>query len=509
MIDVKKFVVAFLILAALASSSAIFLSGIINNSPSATASQKAFTATSFGNSPIQTNAFAPASAQVSPNNGVAALASDPANVTNHLADSLLTNFVAANPSGPRDDGQGNKVITTPTVQSVLDDANTNSALSNVQIPDWDFDAARITTRVATSSSDYDVSHYSDALNGITNTYLVKTNVQSIVENKSGGTPENIALVSTQIGNALVSVGGLTVPSNLVDFHKSLVKILVYEKNALALTQNASADPAKAALIFQAETAKYNTALQEFQNALQKASQNKAFGFAPPKADERKGLLGFFKNILGIPTAHAQWIVFDPTTFAQMIWQFLQSVLLQILKNTIIPLLQNKVLSLIQNAGDQKFIQNGSGLIATFFKGSAGSAWGQITPVLCSNFNPDVTGWFKNVYTTSAITPGGVSLNGSPNTNCTLQNVVPNIPRYYNDFNTAGCDGFGALLNPRNNPFGAFAEAYDSVSAVAGAESAAAQAKGTAASGYKGQEVCSNGKPPDDKIGNICPDGLAP
>ena len=168
MIDVKKFVVAFLILAALASSSAIFLSGIINNSPSATASQKAFTATSFGNSPIQSNAFAPASAQVAPNNGVAALASDPANVTNHLADSLLTNFVAANPSGPRDDGQGNKVITTPTVQSVLDDANTNSALSNVQIPDWDFDAARITTRVATSSSDSDVSHYSDALNGITN-----------------------------------------------------------------------------------------------------------------------------------------------------------------------------------------------------------------------------------------------------------------------------------------------------------------------------------------------------
>jgi hypothetical protein len=508
MIDVKKFVVAFLVLAALASSSALVFTSIGSNPPHATASQITLP------TPIPGNAFAPASTNETETDAATVAAasalSDPNNITSHFADSLLVNIAAANPDGPRTDASGNQVIATPSLQSILNDMNASGTVQNLQVPDWDFDAARITTRIATSSTSEDVSRYSDALNGITNTYLVKTNLQGIVNNPDGGTLENVAFVSSQIGNALASIGGLTVPKDLVDFHKSLVKILVYEKNALDLTENAGDDPAKASLIFQTETAKYNLALQEFQNAMQNAAQNKAFTFAAPQTEQKGGALGFLQNALGIPTAHAQWIVFDPTTFMQMIWEFLQSILLQILKNTVVALLQGKVLTMVQNGGNPKFIQNWTGLLFKAFNGAAGSVLGQITPGLCDHFSPQIQAWLKNVYSTTQSTPGGFSLNGAGSTNCALQGTVKNVPAYYDDFGQGGWSGYGQLLLPSNNPFGAFAEAVDSVQAVAGAQAAGSKNNAAASQGYSnGAQFCGDGSKPNPADGSRCDDGSEP
>ncbi len=510
MVDIRKLIVVFLALAALASSSALVLSSRSSSFASSPRPNPPFATQTIA----LTNAFLQATSSIGAQENsanAAAAASSTNSLTDRLTDSILNNLLAANPNGPQDDGNGNQFVTAPRPQDVISDISSSSLLGEIQIPDWDFEAAENRPRVTTDISPTAVASYSDALNNLINRYFIKTNLQNIVGNTKNAAPSDVSYVASQINSALWDMNGLTVPENLVAFHESFVKVLVYEKNALALAEDTSNDPAENSVILQAESDKYNAAVQEFQNAWQNAMQNKSFSFAMPgsHADDKGGLSGFLTTMFGIPKANAQWITFDPSVFMQMVWEFLQSVLLQILKNTVITQLQNKVLKLIQNGGNPMFVQGWQSLLSGAFDVAAGSALGQIEPGLCGYFSTDVTNWLQGAYPTVQAKPNGFSLNGSPGTNCTVQNTVNDIPGYYNDFNTGGFAGLAAFLTPANNPFGAFAEANDAAQAVASQAKNAAQNKSLASQGFKGQEICDDGLPPDPKDAGLCPDGSEP
>ena len=472
-------------------------------------SQKATPSLNKGN--IFSPSISPAGA--SPSQIPAQSPDDPNNLTDQFATSLANNLIAQNPEGPRDIGDGtNAILRTPVAQDVLADFATSSAFKNLEVPDWNFEAAKRTVAVINDSSDAAVTSYASALNDIINTYFVKTDLQGIVSASGNSDTQKAAFVSSQVENALNAVSALSVPRDLSDFQKQFIKILIYQKNALALVNDAAVDPVRASLIFQAENENYIAALQSFQAAWEKAAQNKNFSFGRGPAEPEPPLVAFVNGALGIKKAHALFglgdIVFDPAILARMVWDFVQQMLLQILKNTIITMLQNKVLSFIRNAGNPRFIQNWSGFLFGAYNVAAGSALGQIVPGLCNNFSSDVTSWLKNVFPTSPITTGGISLNGAAGTNCTLQSTVGNIPNYFSDFNAGGFGALGALTSPNNNPFGAFAQSYDTIQAVGAAAQDAAQSKAIAGSGYKGQEVCSDGSEPIG-IAGACPDGSEP
>lgn len=285
MIDVKKFVVVFLVLAALASSSALILLNF-NGASSRSVPTPQFTAGTAGSAPLSFgNAFVPNSAQPSDAADAAdAASSSDSNLTQQLADSLVTNMVAQNPNGPQDDGNGDQLIAAPDVQSVLAGIDTSSTLAGVQIPDWDFDAAMRTVRVASSSSPADIASYGNALGSIIDTYFVKTNLQGTLTS-SNASPDDVSFVSSNIGNALDAVEGLAVPANLVTFDKGLIKVLVYEKNSVGLAENSSDDPVQTMVILRAEGEKYNKALAEFRNDLQTVIQNNVFSFASPSSPQ--------------------------------------------------------------------------------------------------------------------------------------------------------------------------------------------------------------------------------
>jgi hypothetical protein len=519
MIDVKKFAVTFLLIAIIVSSSVLLLSG--SRGPSRVAAPVAQNPNP--NSLPQGNAFMPQS--VSPTDGSLASAADatspidPNNLTENFANSALNDLLAANPNGPRDNGDGTQTVTAPAVQAVLSDASGTAAFQNLQAPNWDFAAALITTRIATSSSQDDNARYMNALSGIIETYFVKTNLQAMVSSSSPD-PQNLSVISSNLQGALSDAGGLTAPKDLADFHKAFIKLLVYEKNATDLVQNASDDPLKALLTLQSEKDDYQAAVQGFQDATQKAIQDKALSSAslhgPSRADQN-GALALFNKIFGIPEAHAFSgvgdVVFDPITevetsltLAQIIWQFLQSTILQMLKNFLVLFLEKLVLAFIQNGGNPRFLQSWSSWASSAFNIAAGNAFGQIVPGLCPNFSGDVTGWLKNAFPSAPPTQnGGTSMNGAVSTNCTLQGAIGNVSGYYNDFNTAGFDGFGALLAPNNNPFGTFAQAYDSMQAIGGSQQSAATNKALGGTGYKGTEFCTNGSTPNP----LCSDGSEP
>jgi hypothetical protein len=503
MIDVKKLVVAFLVLAVLASVSALALLGSGNGGQATSSNaQAAFTAENTANiSSPYTNAFASSSA--GEENGALgsgltdASATSSDNLTNQLTDLYASDLIASNPNGPQTDANGNQTLAVPTAESVLSDLASSSAYQNIKVPDWDFEAALQTIRTATDTSPAAVARYSDALSNIVNQYIIKTGLQGMVSDPNSATLDNVSSAASELNGALNDVAALTVPENLADFQKSLVKVMTYEKNTLALAENASADPVKTAFIYQAEEPKYLAALQEFQNSWQSAEQNKTFSFASPEVPRApaNGAVSFLENMIGIPTAHAQYLVFDATTFAQMLKEWVEKTLLQILINDIILLLQSKVLAFVRNSGNPYFIRAWYSFLGNAFNVAAGSALGQIMPTLCSGFSTNVGGWLKNTFNSAKITSGGVSLNGSPGTNCTLQNSVSNLPAFYNNFNAGGFKGFTALLSPNNNPYGAFMESYDSILTVSAAQQKALEDQAIASNGYKGQAKCSNGQQP--------------
>src|SRR6185437_4247929 len=126
MIDVKKFVVAFLVLAALAGSSALVLLNLHGDSASsssasapgaANASQGISAASNGGESgPFALgNAFIPSGVSYNPADNFSdasssASSSDPDNLTAQLANSMLGNLFAVNPDGPQTTSNGQEVI---------------------------------------------------------------------------------------------------------------------------------------------------------------------------------------------------------------------------------------------------------------------------------------------------------------------------------------------------------------------------------------------------------------
>ncbi len=517
MVDAKKLVVAFLIFAVVAGTLAFLATQPgVNGSATAPSASLPFTAAGISASSSAANAFtvqSPASEGAFASNAFAGAASSPDNLTNQLADAYANDVAAYNPDGPQTDASGTPLVAVPTEESVLEELASSSAYQDLKIPNWDVDPALQAIRISTDTDASATAAYGGAVSDIINQYFVATGLQNTVSDPSAATPGDNSFVASQINGALNDLGALAVPANLAAFQKSFVRVLVYDRNALDLAENSSVDPLKAAIIFQGESSKYNAAVQELQNAWQSALADQTFANAlassrGPAAHGGDAIMALLKNAFTIPTAHAFGfeIVYNPTQLSRTIWQWVQGLLLQILKNTLISLLQNKVLALIQNSGNPLLIQMWGPFINSAFNVAAGAALGQIFPTLCPNFSTNVGGWLKNSFSSANITPGGISLNGSPGTNCTLYNAVSNIPGYYNNFSVGGMNGFAALLSPNNNPYGAFMEAYDSVVKVASANQHAAEDNALASNGYKGQQKCGNGA---TTTSSTCANGTEP
>jgi hypothetical protein len=123
-----------------------------------------------------------------------------------------------------------------------------------------------------------------------------------------------------------------------------VKILVYDKNFFQLLTLAQTDPVKASLIFQAEDTQFDLAQQEFAADSQEiASGTVSIQDNTPPPNK---LVAMVDSALGIPTAHAQLTVFDPTTWS-LIWTNQATNIEHQLENTI----RNTLLQILKNIFD--------------------------------------------------------------------------------------------------------------------------------------------------------------
>jgi hypothetical protein len=336
MIDVKKLISGFLILAVAAVCSGLILSYIggsvsvakapaagpqivgIGSTSSAALADSGFTATDGGSAASAQDSIAAMQAELD-TSSTEAQANDPSNLTATLANSLVSGFVAANPDGIQTDSSGQDNVTLPDSQSLAADIAGDPALQNFKAPNWDTEIGKEKILITTNNSTTSVKKYIDSLNGVYQKYIGNTDIGSILGDEN---PGDAAIVSDHAQEMIKAIETLPVPSSLTRYEISLISLLVYEKNSALVIQNEKNDPIRASLTLQAEQPKYDLAISNFENQWQNAAGGQPFPTSAgsnPNSNSLQSdpqtsqLLSFVNDLLGIKIADAQGLPVIDTT----------------------------------------------------------------------------------------------------------------------------------------------------------------------------------------------------
>jgi hypothetical protein len=523
MIDVKKLITGFLIVATAAVCSGLIFS-FVNITPSVAGTTTTPQITiQGGNGTLadNTNAFLPTESDV--DQVAAALApdlassnmfvssTDPGNLTDALATEFVNGVVAANPNGPTTDSpDGNPVISTPNINALAASVASASTTQTIQIPDWDAEAESIPVSVIPSNSAA-LTSYGDAMNDVLNNHL-NSQVQGILNDQTdSASASDISYLESQMQEAVQDASSLKTPVAAKAYQESLLTDLVYQKNMLQLYTLAQTDPVKASLIFQQEDEKFSTVQENLLNQAQILTTNDLSLQQIPEGQHGDPLLSFVDDTFGIPKAQALLPVFDPATWgliegneAQVIGHqlevLLKNTLLQILKNTLIAIIQREVVTWIQGSGAPRFITNwGTQLVNAAQTSALNAINAQMSCGVYPAFIPQIKITLDAYYK-----PGG-------NT-CANQFAAAlgsnSFQQFYNNFKNGGFVAFGASTLPSGNPYGQLFFNAQSIAFTSNNAQAATALKTQTSGGFTGGQVCDDGSDPNNGEHTVCenPDG---
>jgi hypothetical protein len=498
MLDVKKLITGFLILALGASMSAWILSNVGAPQIAGISNVSQATTTSLGDNAFDQseNPDVPLPPDTS--------TSSSTNLTYGIADAFVNGLVAANPNGPEQDANGSTTLATPDVQTLTDALQSEPALQNVSVPDWDTEVGNLQGKIKTVPETLaTMSNYIDTFNKLTDDQLVKTGLSSMTA-KDGSPPTDepsvVAEGGTAAANILSGAIALPTPTSFADFQKSLIKMLVYEKDLSQLVQNLQ-DPAMAAAIFQVKEADYETAVQEFDAQGQSLSSLiVARGNLPGKTDP---LLSFVNSLLFINEANAQIPVTDVhqgilqvlegtltanTTWATFFENLAKNMLLQITKNILMALVQQKVLAFIQNSGAPRFITNWGTEMVNAAEQSALSA-------INSNFACINT---QTVFPKIQVILNAIYKPGNNACAAQFQSQLSsaNLNNFMNNFSNGSFVTFGQTMLPTNDFYSGLYFTSQQTGQATQQSQNLFTVKSTASQGYRSSQVCPDGSDPN-------------
>lgn len=492
--DIKKLIISFLVLAVVASTAASFL---VNPSVAPVKSGAAMllqhSSENFSSNAFTNNGFGNVNFNAASLDYVAQSTTSTDNLTQLAADNIASNLIKTNPNGPQNIN-GQLSILSPSTSSLTDQILSNDVLSSVTAPNWEADVPISQIQVIQNYKKEDVQNYGIVFNNILDKYFNQSGVSNLLSFSDPfltTTNQNLSRAADMMNQAVSAAINTPAPAPVVPFHKSLLKLLVYEKNVVNEGIVGLSDPLKASLVLSAQEANYASAIQDFSNQLQKIQSLNISLRSGGSSASSPFLSYLLSNLLGMKTAHAQWITFDPSNFAQILYKEIKSMLLQMLKNIIVHAIQNKVLKFIQGSGQPKFIQNWESTFAkSLTQGAAGSIQNQIAPNLCQGFSAQILGQLNQTFGTG-LPPSGAG--GS----CGIERAIPTgkLSDFYNDFNQGGWQAYGLSLLPSNNYYGSLFSANQIAAAAGQITKETAQTKAVANQGYKGvgEGGCQNPK----------------
>lgn len=504
MIDVKKLIAGFLVLAIAAVGAGVVFSLVTSssgkNGPVTTAGPQIEGGAGSGSS-VPISAFVDtgslqgnATEVLDDTNATStdAQANDPDNLTNILASSFINELDITNPNGLTTIASGTLAMTPPNTQVIAQSIASNPVFQDISMPDWDAEA-QAEPIATTTASQGAIAQYGDSISSIFNKYFVSNDLENDL-NAEAADSSDLPYIYSQLQGALNDTLAVETPTSLLGLQQSLVRMFVYEENSVQLAENAGDDPVKAALIFQEEQSNYASAMNDLQQQIGNASSlglslNDAQGAQPP----------FIAELLGVQVAQAQWITFDATTFAQIIKQYLSNILLQIIKNTLIALIQKKVLTAIQGAnGVPKFVTDfGTQMVNAYQSAALNTLNSELAAAPA--YQSTALGVLLNTpYQSPTTIARSASQLSSPDSNISqLANGFTNYNDYFALFGQGGNVWSNAMTIQQD-------------AAAAGTNSQSAnQTQNIAQQGWSADETCSDGSNPQENVQYVCPSGTTP
>lgn len=509
MIDVKKLIAVFLILAAGASSSVLIFS-YLNNQKMA-AGVHAGLAVDSSLSPLGSNAFAPRPEDNADNGPSPEITNSPNNLMGTVTGAVLAGVIAANPEGPATDANGNQTMKSPDQAKILAALANDATIKNFKIPDWEAEAAAQKLNIVKNSTSATIA-YLQSFNDIFQKDIAQNNIESITnKNADVSDPDILAVTAPAIKSAFDEAVQIPTPQNLVGLQKSFVKLLAYQKNIVQITAASANDPIQSSLILEGENSKYQAAVAQFKSEVQKnpfrdlalqSNSNNGLSFEDvPNDGKQTGPLAFFDAALGIPTAHAvlallpsqivhiiaTWAGTAATweTIANQLWEFMKSLALQMVKNIAIHYIQNKVLAWVKGTGQPKFVQQWAKTLVNVGIASANAKLNNITPLICNGYGPAISAALRMDV--------NIGVNGGAIRNCPAGTVDAT---QINLSQPGGWDSYYSMLQPQMNFNTQLMSAQDAMNAAQGTAQTASAEKTAAAQGFKGDQKCEDGSNPN-------------
>jgi hypothetical protein len=482
-IDVKKLVVAFLLVSTVTSSVLFGVSAYLNR-PVTTLPE---TAAAVQNPFVEKLPVGSTDAEVT-----ALLASQGKNVTAEVGSLLAQEIVNKNPDGPTaQDGQPAMVVPGNTDQLVTDYVAANPPTDASLQPH--IDETKI--NVLKNATPEDETHYLSQVADITSAAF--STLQANTDNTN--LAEWLTNSKTQLEGNVGDLLALQVPERLVPFHKSLLNTILVPSNYLTLTIN---DPLSAAALQQ----NFERILAEQSIQLQQTASDKTLSEGIPFIPENISLLN---RILGVQVAHATLPTIDYVHIAYSVVHFytvfkdiIEKAAIGYLKDTLLRTIEQQTLTWAAGGPKPQFVTNWDG----FFKGSVDQGLGAVIdaslPALCGNANTiagatglgNISAFIRQVL--SPVSQSGFG-NGSYIPRCTLDKVIANINDFTHDFRNGGWLSYSALFEPQNTLIGSILELKDQQLFEGAKQVAAAAADAQGGGGFVGQKVCDNGQPPSD------------
>lgn len=521
MIDTKKLISGFLILASIMSSLAFVFSGT-SLKPGNRESQ--VQASDSGNyvakqpPAVPANAFVEKIPEVTSSVRIASIYAPiiindytlpplkpTSNLTDDLAQYITHELLAANPQGPQEDADGNMQIASPNIDDLTAAMAKVPEIKNFKVPDWNDEVAALKFSTVNNPSQADEEKYTESLGAIFNKYYLNSDLTSIAyQDPTSMDLDELKPAAITSGNALKEVGTVPVPNQFLDFHKSFLATIVYANNSIATGASAADDPLKASLIMQAQRKNFASMVTNLETQFQKSGLQQILSARP---ETKAGVTAFLNSLIGIKTAYALWPTWDlPQTgtwawqIGDSIWQKIESVLLQVLKNLLINNLQMQILNWAKSGfrGTPAFIRNWKQFLENTALTAAGAVIGVINPQLCSGIRPLITLAVQNPPTIGAI-------NNSPGLACSL-NLIGSLRGFYNNFSRGGWKAYGTVFQIQNNAFGSLLDVHDSLLRQTANAKTNAQNSAVAGHGYKNQVVCPLGSTQVDENGDCAKGG---
>lgn len=522
MIDAKKFITGFLILALGASTAAWVLSdngaGVSSSTPSAS--------TAGPTAPTPENAFLNPTSTV-PSDIVALLSGElpsstavalnnPNNLTASIGNSLLDGLIASNPNGIQTDSGGNEQVNMPDEQNILSAIAQSQPGQDIHIPDWDIEVAQDQAKIkrTTQSSLQQEADYLTSLQNINNQYFASTGLIQTAELASTTDSSNISpdpsiliTAGSAASGALASSMQLQVPASLIPLQKAWIRMLVYEKNIAGMFNSDPSDPARTVLALQAEENNYNLASNKFTLAIEKISSGQTLTIRDQNSNKRDtGFLALVNgfNLFRVSTAFAQTPpAMVPTldtantaatvgeqvkTWSVYLLKVAKDIGLQILINTVVAQVQSRIVGWIQNSGAPLFVQNWADQYANAGILSAQNYIANDFSCVNSSIFPQIQAILNLTYK---------SINGNAcQAQFNSQLGAGGLSAFYNNFSNGGFLSFGETLMPTNDFYGGL------FFTAQGAEQAAGQSKNVlgikinSEKGMVGVQTCADGSNPN-------------